>query len=115
MVAADRQRPHPGSVDAPVKRRDILDRSLEAVARAHRHVANVGGLALAARRHLQRMVIGADALDLAHRPRPEPRAGPVGDAEIHRHPDQRHLSPPKSGRSGASGRYGRSSRVEMPA
>ena len=37
------------------------------------------------------VVIGPDALDRAHRARTEPRAGPVGDAEVHRHADQRHV------------------------
>ncbi len=37
------------------------------------------------------MVVGADALDGAQRPRPKAGAGTVGDAEIHRHADQRDL------------------------
>ena len=41
------------------------------------------------------MIVGADALDLPHRPRPQTGPGPVGDAEIHRHPDEGHLEPAK--------------------
>ena len=37
------------------------------------------------------MLVGADALDGAHRPRAEPGAGAVGDAEIHRHADERDV------------------------
>jgi hypothetical protein len=37
------------------------------------------------------MIVRADPLDRPQRPRPEARAGAVGDAEIHRHPDHRHL------------------------
>ena len=39
------------------------------------------------------MVVGADALDVADRPRAEPGARPVGDAEIHRHADEGNVEP----------------------
>ncbi len=42
-------------------------------------------------RAFQHVLVGADALDGAHRARPEPGAGPVGDAEIHRHADERDV------------------------
>jgi hypothetical protein len=35
----------------------------------------------------------SDALDRAHRPRSEPRAGAVGNAEIHRDADERDIEP----------------------
>ena len=37
------------------------------------------------------MLIGADALDVAHRAGAESRAGAIGDAQVHRHADQRHV------------------------
>ena len=43
------------------------------------------------RRDLEHVLIGADALDRAHRARTESRAGAVGDAKIHRHADQRDI------------------------
>ena len=49
------------------------------------------------------MVVGADALDRAHRPRPEPGAGAVGDAEIHRDADERHVEPAEIGQIGRLG------------
>ena len=42
------------------------------------------------------MLVGADALDAAHGAGAEPRAGAVGDAEVHRHADQRDVEAGKS-------------------
>ena len=39
----------------------------------------------------ERVLVGADALHRAHRARTEARAGAIGDAEIHRHADQRDV------------------------
>ena len=43
------------------------------------------------------MLVRADALDRAHRARPEARAGAVGDAEVHRDADQREIEPAEIG------------------
>ena len=91
VVAADRNGKHPGGLDPCVERGDILDRIVEAEARAQWHIADIGDIAFAARGDFERMVVGADALDVAHRPRSQPGAGAVGDAEIHRHADQCHI------------------------
>ena len=100
MVAADRQRPYSSRPDARVECLDVLDAAVEAEARAHRHVADVGGLALRSRHDAERMIVGADALDLAHRAGSEAGPRPVGNAEIHRHPDQRDIEPAKIGQIG---------------
>ncbi len=42
-------------------------------------------------------MIGSDALDPSHRPGSEARAGPIGDAQVHRHPCQRHIEPAEIG------------------
>ncbi len=115
MVAANRYRAHPGLADALVKERDILDRLVEAVARAHRHIADIGDIAQRARGDFERVIIGADTLDIAHRARAKARARPVGDAKVHRHADNATSRPAKSAESAASGRYGSSSRVGTPA
>ena len=41
------------------------------------------------------MIVGPDALDIAHRTGSEAGARPIGDAEIHRHPDERDVEPAK--------------------
>ena len=45
MVAANRDRADAGLADTVIKQRDVLDRLVEAVARAHRHIADIGGIA----------------------------------------------------------------------
>ncbi len=89
-----------------VEGRDVLDRLVEAEARAHRHVADIGGGAFGLGRDAERMIVGADALDRAHRPRAEARAGAVGDAEIHRDADERHVEPGEIGQIGRVGPIG---------
>ncbi len=93
MIAADGQRCHAGGGDAGEQGLDVGDAVIEAVAAAERHVADVAGLHGAERQEAVHVVIGPDALDLPHRPRPEAGAGPVGDAEVERHADQRHVEP----------------------
>ena len=91
MVAADRQRHDAGIddlVDAPL---DVVVAELQPVAALERHVADVGDAQIMHRRAVEHVIVGADALDGAQRARPEARARPVGDAEIHRHADHRHL------------------------
>src|SRR5436309_2116974 len=69
MVAANRQRPHPGRLDAPVERLDILDAAIETEARAHRHIADIGGLAFCLRHDTEGVIVRPDALGIAHRTR----------------------------------------------
>ena len=52
------------------------------------------------------VLVRPDALDRAHRARTEPRAGAVGDAEVHRHADQRDVEIAEAARRCASGRNG---------
>src|SRR5260370_13658033 len=94
MVAADRQRPHPGRLDAPIERLDILYAVVEAEPRAHRHIADIGGLAFRLRHNAERVVVGADTLDLAHRAGSEAGAGPIGDPQVPPHPGQPDIEPP---------------------
>lgn len=91
MVAAHRERRDAGCHEFLVGRVDVLVRLFQAVAAAHRHVADVGHAQLAHRRALERMVVGADPLDGAQRARPEATAAAVAGAQIHRHAEQRHL------------------------
>ena len=57
--------------------------------------------------HPQHVLVGADALDRAHRARPEARAGAVGDAEVHRHADQREIEAAEIGLGRRVGPIGR--------
>ena len=91
MVAADRQRHDAGLDDLADAALDVVVALLQPVAAAERHVADVGDAQLVHRRAVEHVVVGADALDGAQRARAEARARPVGDAEIHRHADHRHL------------------------
>ena len=61
------------------------------------HVADIGGLQHREGRGAQRMVHRTHALDGAHRARTKARAGAVGDAEIHRHADDRDIEAAEAG------------------
>ena len=115
VIAADAQRRHAGRGDAGVEGLDVLVALLQAEAAAERHVADVGDLDSAERRQPMDVVIGPDALDRPHRPRPEPRAGPVGDAEVHRHADQRRIEAAEIGQLQRIGRSGAPRKVETPS
>ena len=91
VVAADRERHHAGVDDLTDAALDVLMAELEPVAAAERHVADVGNAQLLHRGAFEHVVVGADALDGAQGARAEARARAVGDAEIHRHADHRHL------------------------
>ncbi len=75
------------------------------------------------RRAVEHVVVGADALDSAQRPRPEARAGAVGDAEVHRHADHGDLQIAEIRivvvdlhvRRGEEGRHARIGRDARPA
>ena len=49
------------------------------------------------RRDAQRVLVGPDALDGAHRARAKARPGPIGDAQVHRHADERDVEAAASG------------------
>ena len=100
MIAPDRQRTHPRCPDAFVKCFNVLNGAVETETRAHRHIADIGGLALRPRHDTEPMIVGTDALDIAHRTGSEAGARPIGDAQIHRHPDQRDVEPAKVGQIG---------------
>ncbi len=91
MVAADRQRHHAGIDDLVDAALDVVMAELQPVAALERHIADVGDAQILYRRAVEHVIVGADALDGAQRARAEARARPVGDAEIHRHADHRHL------------------------
>ena len=88
MVAADGQGRHAGRNYLGKEGLNVLDALLQAVAAAKRHVADVGELDLGQGRQAVDVMVGADPLDAAHGARSQPRARPVGDAQIHRHADQ---------------------------
>ena len=75
------------------ERLDVLMAALQAETAAERHIADIGDAGLGAGRHAQHMLVRADALDRPYRPRPQPGTGTVGDAEVHRHADQRDAHP----------------------
>jgi hypothetical protein len=58
------------------------------------------------RRDPQRVLVRPDALDRAHRPRPERAPGPIGDAEVHRYANERDIEL-AVGLASASGRNGK--------
>ena len=91
MVAADAQRRHSRRHQLGVEGLDVLVALLQAEPAAEGNVADVGDLELGQRRQAVDVMVGPDALDCAHRSRSEPRAGPVGDAEVHRHAHQRRV------------------------
>ena len=93
MIPADRQRRDAGLDDRAEGRLDILVAAFQRVAGAEGHVADVGRLDHAERRRAEDMVHGPDALDGAHRARPEPRAGAIGHAQIHRQADDGDVEP----------------------
>ena len=87
----------------------------EAEAAGERHVADIGELQLAPRHHAVHVMIGADALDLTHRARPEPRAGRLVTPRSIGTPTSAISRPPKSASAGASSRAGASSNVATPS
>src|ERR1700676_2242882 len=98
MVAADRQwgdAGRDGKADAAL---DVLMREVEAEAAAEGDVADIGDAEVANRHGAQNVMIWPDPFDRAERPRAEAGAITVGDAEVHRHADQRHLQVAEVGR-----------------
>jgi hypothetical protein len=91
MVAADRQRHDAGVDDLADAALDVLMAEFQPVAAAERHVADVGDAQFLHRGAVEHVIVGSDAFDGAQRTRAEARAGPVGDAKIHRHADHRYL------------------------
>ena len=91
MIAADAQRRHLCRRQLGVEGLDVLVALLEAEAAAEGNVADVGDPELGKRRQAMDVMVRPDALDCAHRSRSEPRTGPVGDAEVHRHAHQRRI------------------------
>ena len=98
MVAADGERRNAGRDDRLESRLDILVAALQRIAGAERHVADIGGLEHGEGRGAQRMIHRPHALDGADGTRTEARAGAVGDTEIHRHTDDRHVEAAEAGR-----------------
>ena len=93
VVAADRQRNHVRRADPREIVLDVHVALVEAEAALHRHVTDVGDRQVGQRRDAQCMIVRADALDRAHRARSQARTAAIGDAQVHRHADQRDVEP----------------------
>src|SRR5262249_5287156 len=91
MIAADGERDHAGVADPPEESFDVGMTLLEAEAALHRDIADVRRLHMQQRRDAERVLVGPDPLHGADRARTQPRPGPVGDAQVHRHADQRRI------------------------
>ncbi len=91
MVAAHRQRHHVRGAQPAEERLDVGHALLERKRLAHRHVADVGDL----ERPIGAIFSTCSYGPMRSTPRtargPSARAGAVGDAEIHRHADQRDV------------------------
>ena len=115
MVSAHAQRCHPRRSDPGVAGLDVLVALLQAEAAAKRHIADVGDLARHEGRQAMHVVIGPDALHGPHRAGTKPRAGAVGDAEVHGHADEGRVETAQIRSCRASRRIGAPSRVETPS
>ena len=91
MVAADGERRDTRPDDRAEMRLDVLVAALERETAAERHVADIGRHHVGGGGHAEHVLVRPDPLDRTHRARAETGAGPVGDAEIHRHADERHV------------------------
>ena len=91
MIATHRKWDHAGRTNPPEECLDIGMTLLETEATFHRHVPYVCCMHMQQWRDPQCMFVGADPLYRPNRAWAEPRSGAVGDAEIHRHADQRHI------------------------
>src|ERR1700693_1900195 len=89
MVSTNRQRPHSLRFQLLIETLDVLERLLQAVATPKRDVADISSANPALRNAAKRWVVGSDALDGPDGARPEPRAGAIGDAQVHGHADGR--------------------------
>ena len=91
MIAADAQRRDAGRDHPGEERLDVLVAVLEAEAAAEGNVADIGDCQLGERRQAMDVMVRPDSLDRPHSARAEPRTGPIGDAEVHRHAHQCHV------------------------
>src|SRR4030081_274979 len=91
MVTTYCKRDHAGRTNRCEECLDIGMALFEAEAAFHRHVTNVRSIDMQRWSDAQCVFIGADPLHCPDRAWTEPRPGAVGDAEIHRHTDQRHI------------------------
>jgi len=77
---------------------------------------DIGDVAFGRRHDFERQVVRPNALPTPpHGARSEPRAGAVGDPEIHRHAEQRDVEPAEIRLIRRLWRYGASSSVETSA
>ena len=91
VIAADGQRTHSLLLECQIVALDVLERLLQTVAAAKRHVADIRGAHASGGNATRRRVVWPDALDGAYRARPEARAAAVGYPKIHRHADHRNV------------------------
>src|SRR5690606_17910804 len=97
MIASDGQRDDAGCRDLPVEGLDILMAGFQTEPAAHGDIADVGYPTADHRGHPERMFEGADPLDRPNGAGAMPGARPVGDAEVHRYPDQGEIQLRQSG------------------
>ena len=96
VVAADGEGNYAGLDERAVVGLDIGVALVEREAALHRHVADVGKAHMRGGGDFEGMLIGPDALHGADGTRAEAGAGAVGDAQVHRHPDQGDVEVGKS-------------------
>ena len=85
------KRLYPGHTDTRNERLDVLHALLQAETAAERNIAYICHIQFRHWGDAKRMVEWTDALDVSDRPRAEPRPSAIGNAEVYRHADQRHL------------------------
>src|ERR1700722_620015 len=91
VVAAHRQRPHAAGGQFRIVNLNVLDGLFQTVAAAERNVADVRRPQGALRHHAKSGVVGADPFDGSNGTRPESGSWSIGHAEVHRHPNDRHI------------------------
>src|SRR5207302_963495 len=91
VIAAHGQRDDSRRDEPLVEAVNILVRGFETVAAAKRHIANICHAQGHHGRALQNMVVRTDSLSFAYCAWTEAGPASVGNTEVHRNPDQRHL------------------------
>ena len=99
MVSADRDGLDARVDQYPRMLEDVGMRFFEIEAAAHGDIADIGDRKIICRHAFQDMIVGTDAFDRAQGARPETRTVAVGDAQVHRNAEERHIEPCEIGRA----------------